>query len=384
MKILYPSSEITPSYGGIGAYVYKTIKELITNYKDFEAVIVTSNQHQDDSFSTYFDGVDRVKVISLFEQKYNHIVIRDLRFQLNLARKIKKVIKDEEIDIVHHQTGHYDLFFSINFLDNIPIILTSHGDLLTLLEKWKNARLRNFDEKINYYTGTLLYQEEKILYKKSDKIITIADHVKTQLIKHYKINPEKIHTIYNYVNPDTFYFHPGEFREPYKIGFIGRPYYIKGFYDLITLLNRHANNNTFEWHLVTNSELVKKLVTNNKNIYCYNTISQAKLSEFYDTIDCMVIPSYSEACPTVAIESLLKGKILITREIIGIQEIMKNCFRYSFNDIAQVQLNDILKTVLHDNQTLLELLKQNRDTIKKQYGSINITNDIYELYKKYS
>jgi glycosyltransferase involved in cell wall biosynthesis len=294
------------------------------------------------------------------------------------------LIKEEEIDIVHHQTGHYDLFFSINFLDDLPIIMTSHGDIFTLLEKWKNVKLYNFDERVNYYVGKLLYQEEKILYKKSDKIIAVADHVKTKIIKNYEIESDKIITIHNFVDPEKFYFHPGGFSKPYKIGFIGRPYYIKGFYDMIKILNSNTNNDAFEWHLVTDIDLVKKLVKNDENIHYYHNIPQSKLSEFYDMIDFMFIPSYSEACPIAIIESLLKGKLCIVRDLIGIQEMMRKCTGYFFNDISQLNFNDIFKTFTENSGNLLKILKENRENIKKRYGSTDIINDVYELYKNYS
>jgi glycosyltransferase involved in cell wall biosynthesis len=383
MKILYPLSEISPSYGGIGSYTYKIINSLINNYRDYEAVILTSNQLQNDTFSKYFNEVDRVKVISLFEKNYSYIFVRDLHFQLALTRKIKKLIKEEEIDIVHHQTGHYELFFSINSLSNLPIIMTSHGDIFTLLEKWKKVKLYNFDEKVNYYVGRLLFQEEKILYDKSDKIIAVADHVRTNIINDYGIASEKVITIHNFVDPETFYFHPGEFHKPYKIGFIGRPYYIKGFYDLIKILNSNFDHDEFEWHLVTDSNIVKKMVVNDKNIHCYGNIPLSKLSEFYDSMDCMFIPSYSEAGPTVVIESILKGKLCITRDLIGIQEIMRDCIGYYFNNISKLNFHDISKTFMIDRQHLLELLKDNREKIKKQYGSSDIIHDVYNLYKNY-
>ncbi|MDH7506307.1 MAG: glycosyltransferase family 4 protein [Candidatus Thermoplasmatota archaeon] len=383
MKILYPLSETTPSYGGIGAYTYKIIDGLIKNYKDYEAVIATSNQQQEDTFSKYFDGIDRVKVISLFEHSFNQIFIRDLYFQLRLAKKIKKLIRKDEINIIHHQTGHCDLFFAINFLHDLPVIMTSHGDTFTLLEKWKSVKLRNINEKVNYYAGKILYQEEKVLYKKSNKIIAVADHVKAKIVKNYGIESNKIVTIYNFVDPEKFYFHPGKFIEPYKIGFIGRPYYIKGFYDLIKIINNSRNKDAFEWHLVTDANLVKRLVKNDENIYYYNNIPQSKLSEFYDDIDFMFIPSYSEACPTVVIESLLKGKLCISRDLTGIQEIMKDLYGYFFNDVSMLDLHDIFKTFTKNSTDLLESLKMNREKIKKRYGATTSIVELYNLYKSY-
>jgi len=294
-----------------------------------------------------------------------------------------KLIREEEIDIVHHQTGHYELFLPINFLNDFPIIMTSHGDITALLEKWKKVKLSNLDEIVNYYAGKLLYKEEKFLYEKSDKIIAVADHVRTNIIHNYGIASDKIVTIHNYVDPETFYFHPGNFTKPYKIGYIGRPYFIKGFYDLIKILNNNADNDTFEWHLVTDKTAVKKVVVNDKNIRYYGNIPQSKLSEFYDNIDFMFVPSYSEAGPTVVIESILKGKLLIARDLIGIREIIRDGIGYFFNDISQLNVGNIANTFTEDSHNLLAILKDNREKIKKMYGSTEIVNEIYKVYKNY-
>lgn len=384
MKILYPLSEITPSYGGIGAYTFEVINGLTNKYKDYEAIIITCNQQQKDTFSNYFDGIDRVKIISLFERSFNPIFIRDLYFQQKLARKIGKIIRKEEIDIIHHQTGHYDLFFAVNFLDEIPKIITSHGDTFTLLEKWKNVKLQNYNEKVNYFAGKLLYHEEKMLYQKSNKIIAVADHVKRKIIRNYKIEPDKIITIYNFVDAQKFYFHPGEFIKPYKIGFIGRPYYIKGFYDLIKILNNKKYGDALEWHLVTNIDLVKKLVKNDDNICYYNKIPHLKLSEFYDNIDFMFVPSYSEACPTVLLESLLKGKLCIARNIKGIQEMMGDCKGYLFEDAMRLNFPNIVEKVMKKREYLLEILKNNREKMKQKYAPDKIICDLYNLYEYYN
>jgi len=384
MKILYISSETTPSYGGIGAYTYKIINELQKKYDDYEAVLLTCNQHQTDTFSDYFKNVDRIKIISLFNKNFKQIFIRDFYFQTHLIKHINKIIRREEIDIIHHQSGHYELFLAIPFLGDIPKIMISHGDTYALLKIWKHANLLNQNEKINYQSGRILYHEEKYLYKKSTKIITVANHVKQSIIENYGIEPEKINTIYNFVDPQTFYFHPGEFTKPYKIGFIGRPYYIKGFNDLITTLNQHSDKDLFEWHIVSDSKLIKEFVKNDKNIYYYSTIPQSELSHFYDDIDFMFIPSHSEAGPTVLLESLLKGKLCIARNIKGIREMMGDCKGYLFEDAMQLNFPNIVEKVMKKREHLLEILKNNREKIKQKYAPDKIICDLYNLYEYYN
>ena len=258
--------------------------------------------------------------------------------------------------------------------------MTSHGDTYTLLDLWKKAILKNLDEKLNFQTGKILYREEKHLYKKSNKIISVAGHVKEKIINNYKIEPDKITTIYNLLDQEKFNFQPGNFTKPYKIGFIGRPYFIKGFYDLIELLNK--NNDSFEWHLVTDTDIVKNQVNNVKNIKYYKNVPHSELSEFYKKLDAIFIPSYSEACPTVLLESILKGKICIVRNLDGTKEIMKDCKGYYFNDIKTLNLDEIFKDISENKENLLEKLRNNREKIIERYSSNNIINEIYEIYKK--
>jgi glycosyltransferase involved in cell wall biosynthesis len=384
MKVLYPSSETTPSYGGIGSFTYKIINELVKKYDDYEAVIVTSNQKPSDTFLHYFKDNKRTKIISLFEHEYKQIYRRDLQFQIKLATKINKIINSEKIDIIHHQTGHSDLFFSLPLISNLPVIMTSHGDISALLNIWKNATLQNINEKMNYRLGKLLFNEEKYMYKKSDLITAVAEHVRLNIIKNYHITSDKIITINNFVDPEKFYFHPGMFEKPYKIGFIGRPYYIKGFYDLIEIINKYNHQDIFEWHLVTDAELAKKIIKTDANIQYYNSIPHSELSKFYDDLDFVFIPSYSEACPTVLLESLLKGKICIIRNIVGSQDIVANCSTHVFTNISKLNLPDVVKKYTDNRTTLFENLKNNREIIKGRYSMTKIIDDLYHLYKKYS
>jgi glycosyltransferase involved in cell wall biosynthesis len=383
MRILYPLSETTPSYGGIGAYTYKIIHELVKKYPDYEAVIVTSNQLHKDTFADYFKDNGKVKIRSLFEHNYEQIFRRDFQFQIKLALKINRIIKNEKIDLIHHQTGHSDMFFSLPLLGNLPTIMTSHGDISALLKAWKNVELQNINEKMNYRLGKILYQEEKYMYKKSDVITPVADHVRLNIIKNYQIPPDKIKTVNNFVDPEQFYFHPGEFTQPYKIGFIGRPYYIKGFYDLIECINENTNKELFEWHLVTDSKLAQKLIKTERNIKYYDSIPQSELSKFYDPLDFMFIPSYSEACPTVLLESLMKGKYCIVRDLMGTQEILSNCTSDIFKDSHQVDFLDITKNFTDHKTNLMENLKENREIIKRRYSITKILDDVYKLYKSY-
>lgn len=384
MKILYPISETTPSYGGIGSFTYKTINELIKKYPEFEAVIVTSNQQASDTFQQYFQGIDRVKIISLFEHEYKQIYRRDLQFQLRLASHINKIIATEKIDIIHHQTGHSDMFFSLPLISNLPVIMTSHGDISALLNVWKNATLQNVNEKMNYRLGKLLFYEEKYMYNRSNIITAVAGHVRLNIIKNYHINPDKVITINNFVDPERFYFHPGKLIKPYKIGFIGRPYYLKGFYDLIETINKNNQKDMFEWHLATDAEAAKKLITTDANIQYYNTIPHSELSKFYDNLDFVFIPSYSEACPTVLLESLLKGKICIIRNIVGPQEIAANCHTLVFTEISKLNLPGITEKYFENKTTLFEQLKDNRETIKNRYSMEKTINDLFQLYQKYT
>jgi glycosyltransferase involved in cell wall biosynthesis len=383
MRILYPLSETTPSYGGIGAYTYKIIHELVKKYPDYEAVIVTSNQLHKDTFVDYFKDNRKVKIRSLFEHNYEQIFRRDFQFQIKLALKINRIIKNEKIDLIHHQTGHSDMFFSLPLLGNLPTIMTSHGDISALLKAWKNVELQNINEKMNYRLGKILYHEEKYMYKKSDVITPVADHVRLNIIKNYQIPQDKIKTINNFVDPEQFYFHPGEFTQPYKIGFIGRPYYIKGFYNLIECINKNTNKELFEWHLVTDSKLAKKLIKTERNIKYYDSIPQSELSKFYDPLDFMFIPSYSEACPTVLLESLMKGKYCIVRDLMGTQEILSNCTSDIFKDSSQVDFLDITKNFTDSKTNLMENLKENREIIKRRYSITKILDDVYKLYKSY-
>ena len=97
-------------------------------------------------------------------------------------------------------------------------------------------------------------------------------------------------------------------------------------------------------------------------------------------MDFMFIPSFSEACPTVIIESLLKGKLCIARDIVGIQEIMNGCSSHFFQNIDEL---DLEKVAILKSEDILGILKENRERIISRYNPEKIVDAIYNIYKNY-
>lgn len=103
--------------------------------------------------------------------------------QILLPLKLRKY----NLDLVHFTHFNVPIFYRRKF------IVTIHDLTLRYFPTYKR-NIKNF----------LLYPFKKLAYrivfkhaiKNSDKIIAISEHTKKDILKHYKINPNKIKVIY--------------------------------------------------------------------------------------------------------------------------------------------------------------------------------------------
>ena len=101
----------------------------------------------------------------------------------NLAKKIQEYIRIKKINLIHVRSRAPAWIINMMNKKNYKSIATFH----------------------NIYSGNFFLKK---MYNKSlakmDYIISISDFVKEEIIKKYKINPEKISTIYRGVDTDYF------------------------------------------------------------------------------------------------------------------------------------------------------------------------------------
>lgn len=211
MKVCFVAPEFLPVVGGVGTHIVELIKHLP---KDIEIHVITLKRKipnsdvdlDENEMKKHFNRDINLNVITEAKDEF----LYNAKFQLGCYKWIKKLYKEEKIDLFHSHFGHMpDLLIKLRGLD-IPIITTAHLTNAGLAEGIKQSGIRFKDlETAGKYSLALapfLEYIEGVYLRKSKNIIAVSDWMRDLLIKNYKIRSEIIKTIPNGV--DSNKYHP--------------------------------------------------------------------------------------------------------------------------------------------------------------------------------
>lgn len=215
---------VVPSLCGGGAE--KTIANLSHALaKEYDITIVVFN---DTDIKYSYSG----RLITLGDSKRKKRLEKIL-FALTAISKVRKIKKEYHID------------YSISFLATADFV-----NVLSINKKTKNiVSIRNTDS-LNH-KGSINYYFTRISCRKSDYIVSISEQVKKDLIEEFRIDKDKITTIYNPALKIEF----GEGRIRFDDAFFKDPVFLN-----IGRLTKQKG----QWHLIKAFSLVVKRHNNAK------------------------------------------------------------------------------------------------------------------------
>jgi glycosyltransferase involved in cell wall biosynthesis len=103
--------------------------------------------------------------------------------------------------------------------------------------------------------------------------------------------------------------------------------------------------------------------------------SKVEMSHFYRTVDAVVVPSFADNFPSVAIEAISSNSILISSDSGGLKEISENNKSFIFENGNYIQLREILLK-------LIEVEKLNFPNYNGKYSYHSIGTQYKELYSQ--
>jgi glycosyltransferase involved in cell wall biosynthesis len=312
----------------------KVILQLCRNFNsEFNKIVVCSigGLHEEE-----------LKKLGIKHYKINDIENKNPINILKTFLTLKKIIKNEKIDIIH--THHRMAAFYTSILKKIMNFKFIHTVHNTFLDK-------------------------KVLTKISlstANIIAVGKKVKENLYDFYKLNSEKIEVIYNGIEKDTNEIVEVPEIKKYKeqgyfiVGNVGRLSEQKGMEFYIKAIpNILKNNDKVMFFIVGDGEDKNKLekLVNDLNIKD-NIIFLGYRNDVTNVIkqlDVVVLSSLWEGLPLTPIEAFSVGKTVIGTNVDGTPEIIRN------------EYNGILiesKEPIQIAEAILKLFNS-KDTIKK-------------------
>lgn len=362
---------------GANRSMYQLIKELKENYGCH--IYVTGPTCPNDAIikEKYRQiGVEYVETpVSFFKKQFPHgkrAFIRHLRY-IRYYRSLYKKFTSYHIDIIHSNSSVIDC-----------------GAWLSGKLKCKHIwHLREFGDSDYglYPLGGGLY--EKIIYRKADAFIAISKAV----AKHYryKVNPSKIHLIYNGINPvDKKWWarHDNPRVEFLCAGVICET---KNQKEIVLAVDELVNKRLIkEFHLT-----LVGIHDSGYTSMLYQYIDEYKLEQYITILpetdgiqqlaskmDVGIVPSKAEAFGRVTIEYMLQNLLVIANDQGANPELIEDGVTgmlYPAGDI--VCLADKMQLAITDHPLLNTIAQNGRLNAYTHFLSKENTRNVYELYK---
>jgi len=236
---------------------------------------------------------------------------------------------------------------------------------------WEKMRGRNFLESmysvaLNSTVGVLLGKFLRLC----DAVICVSETHRNIIVKADPSLRSKTYKIYNPLPAISHMDVEGD-----NFGYFGGPNYLKGFH-LIYQAAKWVNinkGNIMNIHATNFFPISKSFqdVLGKYGFTLYGRLNEEKYKKLYRKLRCVVVPSiWPETFSYVAVEALLRGRLVIASEIGAIPEVTKDCDAYLF-PTGNFKL--LATTMLHvkdmNKETIIDLGVRNREIMKKKFSN---------------
>ena len=241
------------------------------------------------------------------------------RYFIIKSRILKEVVKKRKTFETLIIFQNFEAFIEVIFLAKIlkkEIIIVTGGSSYQSMFHSKHIKFSSF-------FAILTRILELIVCTLANKITVYTE----SMIKYQKLEKfqEKIFTNgARYVDTNRFFLKNYEEKRQYSIGYVGRLEYEKGFHIFVKLVreaNRNLNNQAFL--IVGNGSLAEYATNLSKqysNVTYLKWVDHNEIPNVLNNIQVIVIPSLTEGFPSIIIEAVLCGAIVLTSDVGGIAD----------------------------------------------------------------
>ena len=312
-----------------------------------------------------------IEFIPLNKLRYN-------RFSPGIVLELYRLMKKKQIHVVRTHRYRSNLYGRLAaFLAGVPVIIASVHD--------------------NYRTDKRLKRiiMNRILSKITDKIVAVSEDVKKDILRYDSIDPSKIEVIPNGIDVERFNpeRNTTDIRKEFSleeddivIGFIGRIVPAKGLEYLLNALPYLKEEfKNIKLLIVGEGSLVEELKERAKKNNIFDNIlftgRRRDIPEILASINIFVMPSIAEGLPNALLEAMAMGKPIVTTEVGGIPEIVKN----GFNGLLvpprdTVSLSKAIKELISNDQLATKMGQAARDLVRDNLSIKAIAQKWQSIY----
>ena len=329
MKVCLLTPELGPAWGGIGTYAYNLARGL----RDRAEVHVLTGTPEKAGLD---DALDGVQVHRAFPDGNAGLNGSPFRFQAAVFRRLPRLARLHGFDVVHANHAYMsDLLVRLRRRRGATVV-TVHTTLDTqvggTLLAGRNSPRQSFEARLARWRF-LLQPVERHYLRGSPAMIFVSRWVQDRTMRFYGVSPPLNAIVPNAI--DTGRLSPAtpegsngtEPGEPPTLLFAGRLLALKGIDTLIHAMARvtprvrlllAGPGEQGPWKALANDLGVGDRCT------FVGRVPYAEMPGLYRAVDAVILPSFAESCPLVALEAMACGTPLVAADAGGVSEIVRD------------------------------------------------------------
>jgi glycosyltransferase involved in cell wall biosynthesis len=276
-----------------------------------------------------------------------------------------------DCDLIHcHDWMTFPAGIALKKLKKKPLVVTVHST--------------EFDRTGNLSPNKAIYEIERKGLMEADKVITISNYMKRQLMERYSVPEEKIQVIYNGIDKSEYIVPSTSFSLNEKIVlFLGRLTIQKGpdwFLEAAYQVLKLRPNTRFV--VVGDGDMFPSLINKSIRMGISDKVVfagfQQDVRKFYSIADLFVMTSVSEPFGLTALEAMASKTPVIISKQSGVSEVINHCFKVDFWDSMEIA-NKIV--ALLDYSSLSNEMRKNAFNELQSFSWSSVADECVEVYK---
>jgi len=260
-----------------------------------------------------------------FTGKYGPDLMQEVS---NYALVSSEIAHEQSFDIIHaHDWLTYPAGIAAKRMSGKPLVVHVHAT--------------EFDRSGENY-NTVVYDIEKSGMEQADLVITVSNLTRNIVINRYGINPDKVVTVYNAVEPggevpvETI----SKSVDEKVVTFLGRITYQKGpeyFMEAANKVLKYSNNVRFV--MAGSGDLLRKMIRYaarlgiTEKFHFTDFLKGQDVDNMFAISDVYVMPSVSEPFGISPLEAMRSNVPVIISKQSGVSEILKHAIKIDFWDV---------------------------------------------------
>jgi glycogen synthase len=307
-----------------------------------------------------------------FSGKYGPDLMQEVS---NYALVASEIAHEQSFDIIHaHDWLTYPAGIAAKRMSGKPLVVHVHAT--------------EFDRTGENY-NTIVYDIEKSGMEQADLVITVSNLTRNIVITRYGIDPGKVVTVYNAVEPGTE--NPADTMtksvDEKVVTFLGRITYQKGpeyFMEAAHKVLKYSNNVRFV--MAGSGDLLRKMIRYaarlgiTEKFHFTDFLKGQDVDNMFALSDVYVMPSVSEPFGISPLEAMRSNVPVIISKQSGVSEILKYAIKIDFWDV-DAMADAIYGLITYESLPLMfhHFGRDEVNSLKWENAALQIKNEYMNL-----